>query len=234
VNVTPVDPALVVHPARILFEEIANVFIKVPPGTESDAATYLSCAFRDDAICDTAGEPQPTADRYAFLGMVSHMHKRSQKFVADLMTSDGTRIARPDDMTDADDGIAHLYVNRDYDDPINRAFWPPIIVEKGQKLEYTCYHENGVRSPVRLGCEETPGVPPGKSILEAFGTGAVDVYGGASKWCRTDADCAGHGTGRCVPANLVFGELADDDMCILPGLFYDCPAEGPCVSGIGQ
>ena len=44
-------------------------------------------------------------------------------------------------------------------------------------------------------------------------------------------------TGRCVPANLVFGELADDDMCILPGLFYDCPAEGPCVTGapgIGQ
>ena len=38
VNVTPVDPTLVVHPARILFEEIANVFIKVPPGTESDAA----------------------------------------------------------------------------------------------------------------------------------------------------------------------------------------------------
>ena len=234
VNVTPVDHALVVHPARILFEEIANVFIKVPPGTESNAATYLSCAFRDDAICDTAGEPQPTADRYAFLGMVSHMHKRSQKFVADLMTSDGTRIARPDDMTDADDGSAHLYVNRDYDDPINRAFWPPIIIEKGQKLEYTCSHENGVHSPVRLGWEEMPGVPPGKSILEAFGTGAVDVYGGASKWCRTDADCTGHGTGRCVPANLVFGELADDDMCILPGLFYDCPAEGPCVSGIGQ
>jgi hypothetical protein len=87
---------------------------------------------------------------------------------------------------------------------------------------------------VRLGCEETPGVPPGQSILEAFGAGRGDVYGGASKWCRTDADCAGHGTGRCVPANLVFGELADDDMCILPGLFYDCPAEGPCVSGIGQ
>jgi hypothetical protein len=233
VNAMPVDHALVVHPARILFEEIANVFIKVPPGTESDAATYLSCAFRADPICATAGEPQPKADRYAFLGMVSHMHKRSRKFVADLKASDGTRIARPDDMTDADDGSAHLYVNTDYDDPINRAFWPPIIVEKGQKLEYTCHHENGVRSPVRLGCEETPGVAPGKSILEAFGTGSGDIYGGASRWCRTDADCAGVGTGRCVPANLVFGELADDDMCILPGLFYDCPAEGPCVSGIG-
>ena len=77
-------------------------------------------------------------------------------------------------------------------------------------------------------------MPPGKSILEDFGAGSGDIYGGASTWCRADADCAGYGTGRCVPANLVFGELADDDMCILPGLFYDCPAEGPCVSGIGQ
>jgi hypothetical protein len=80
---------------------------------------------------------------------------------------------------------------------------------------------------VRLGCEETPGVPPGKSILDSF-AGGGDPYEGASKWCRTDADCAGFGTGRCVPANLVFGELADDDMCILPGLFYECPATGPC------
>jgi hypothetical protein len=231
VNVTPVDPALVTHRARILFEEIANVFIKVPPGTESHAATYLSCAFRDDAICGAAGEPHPTVDRYAFLGMVSHMHKRSQKFVADLSTSDGTRVLRSDDMTDTDDGTSHLYVSTDYDDPINRAFWPPIVIEKGQTLDYTCYHENGVHSPVRLGCEETPGVPPGKSILEEFGGGSADIYGGASKWCRTDADCAGVGTGRCVPANLVFGELADDDMCILPGLFYDCPATGPCYPG---
>jgi len=237
VNVTPVDPALVVHPARILFEELANLFIKVPPGTESHAATYLSCAFyadpvtgRYDPLCEAAGEPRPTADRYAFLGMVSHMHKRSGKFVADLASLDGTRIARTDDMADPADGTSHLYVNTDYDDPINRAFWPPILIEKGQKLTYTCFHENGVRSPVRLGCEEEAGVAPGKSIIESVAAGE-NPYGGAAKWCRTDADCAGFGTGRCVPANLVFGELADDDMCILPGLFYDCPASGPCVAG---
>ena len=236
-NVTPVDSSLVTHRARILFEELANVFIKVPPGTESNAAEYLSCAFYAhpvtgayDPFCEIAGEPRPTADRFAFLGMVSHMHKRSGKFVADLAGIDGTRIARPDDMTDPDDDTSHLYVSTEYNDPVNRAFWPPIIIEKGQKLTYTCFHENGVRSPVRLGCEEEAGVPPGKSILEAYAAGE-NPYGGASKWCRTDADCAGFGTGRCVPANLVFGELADDDMCILPGLFYDCPAEGPCVSG---
>ena len=229
VNVKPVDPQLVTHRARILFEEVANVFIKVPPGTENSAATYLSCNFVDDAFCDAAGEPSPTADRFALLGVTSHMHKRSGKFTADLAAPDGTRIERPDDMVDHDDGSAHLYVSTDYDDPVNRTFWPPIVVEKGQRLTYRCFHENGVHSPVRLGCEETAGVAPGKSILEMFAEGG-NPFRGAARWCRTDADCEGVGTGRCVPANLVFGELADDDMCILPGLFYDCPADGPCFA----
>src|SRR5262249_24859923 len=111
VNVTPADPATVTHRARILFEEIANVFIQVPPGTETHDASSRSCAFRDDPLCQLAGEPGPTTDRWAFLGMVSHMHKRSMKFVADLAGADGQRIARPDDMTDRDDGTSHLYVN---------------------------------------------------------------------------------------------------------------------------
>ena len=55
VNVTPVDPALARHPARILFEEVANVFMKIPPGTESAAATYLSCALRDDGALRARG-----------------------------------------------------------------------------------------------------------------------------------------------------------------------------------
>jgi hypothetical protein len=239
VNAKPVDPVLVVHRARILFEQIANVFIKVPPGTRSEAATFLSCAFYADAhgapdpICDLGGEAPPGADRFALLGVTSHMHKRSHKFLTDLFAKDGTRIERADDMTDGIAGAKHLYVSTEYNDPVNLAFWPPIIVEKGQKLSYTCFHENGVESPVRLGCEETAGVAPGKSILESV-LGGGGIYEGASRWCRTDADCAGFGTGRCVPANLVFGELADDDMCILPGLYYRCPDDGtPCVTGAG-
>ena len=85
---------------------------------------------------------------------------------------------------------------------------------------YTCTNDNGVTRPVRLGCEETPGVAPGRSIAELGG-----ALGGAARPCKTDADCSGFGTGRCVPANLVFGYLADDDMCIMPGLYYDCPGD---------
>jgi hypothetical protein len=225
VNVTPVDPALARHPARILFEEVANVFLKIPPGTTSDAGTYLSCAFRDDGLCKLAGEPQPTAGYFALLGLTSHMHKRSHRFVTDLFAPDGTRVSRgADDMVDARDGTSHFYVSTTYNDPINLNFWPPIVVQRGQELRYTCHHENGVVSPVRRGCEETAGVTPGRSMLEQFAIGQ-DIYEGAARWCRSDADCAGFGTGRCVPANLVFGELADDEMCILPGLFYPCPGD---------
>jgi hypothetical protein len=28
-----------------------------------------------------------------------------------------------------------------------------------------------------------------------------------------------------VPANLVFGYLAEDEMCILPGLYYPCAGD---------
>lgn len=225
VNVTPVDAGLVRHPARILFEELANVFLKVPPGTTSTGATALSCAFRDDALCQVAGEPQPTAEHFALLGVTSHMHKRSHRFVSDLFAPDGSRVSRgKDDMVDATDGSSHFYVGTTYNDPISLTFWPPIIVDRGQELRYTCHHENGVVSPVRLGCEETPGVTPGRSILEQSALGG-NLFGGAARWCRTDVDCAGFGTGRCVPANLVFGELAEDEMCIMPGLFYPCSGD---------
>jgi hypothetical protein len=229
VNVTPADPTLVKHPGLILFEILANLFIKVPPGTAAPV-TAQACTFASSPLCQFAEEPLPAAERFALLGLTSHMHKRSLKFVSDLHDLDGNRISRgAGDMTDPDDGSRHLYVSTEYSDPVNTGYWPPILIDREQKLEYTCFHDNGVSAPVRLGCEETPGVTPGRTIIEQFLDGGR-IYGGASKWCRTDADCAGHGTGRCVPANLVFGELADDDMCILPGLYYRCPGDGTtCV-----
>ncbi len=229
VNVTPADPALVTRPAHILFETLANAFIKVPPGT-AKTSTAETCAFKTSPLCELAGEPPPAADFFALLGLTSHMHKRSLKFVGDLHDLAGTRIGRTDDITDIADGSKHLYVNREWSDPINLGFWPPIIVQQGQKLDYACFHDNGVKTPVKLGCEETAGVPPGKSIVDQVVSGGA-TFGGAAKWCTSDADCVGFGTGRCVPANLVFGERADDDMCILPGLYYRCPGDAASCGG---
>lgn len=222
VNVTPAEPADVRHRARILFEVVANAFIKVPPGTRNSDATAIACDFAADPFCQATGEALPAAPYFALLGMTSHMHKRATKFVTDLFVG-GAQVLRGEDadMIDPDDGSRHLYVSREYSDPVNLTIWPPMVVQAGDVLRYTCTMDNGVTEPVRLGCEEEPGVPPGASILEQF-LGGGDLYGGASRFCRTDADCAGVGTGRCVPANLVFGELAEDDMCILPGLYYRC------------
>jgi hypothetical protein len=103
-------------------------------------------------------------------------------------------------------------------------------VQQGQRLDYTCFHDNGVKTPVKLGCEETAGVTPGRSIVDQIVTGR-NTFGGAAKWCASDADCVGFGTGRCVPANLVFGDRADDDMCILPGLYYPCPSDAASCGG---
>jgi hypothetical protein len=226
VNVTPVPEAQVRHRGRILFEQLANVTIDVPPGERSAAASYHSCAFDYDPFCEAAGEPRPPdgVTHFALMGITSHMHKRAWKFVSDLFVG-GTPVSRgPDDMTDPDDGSTHLYVSTEYTDPVNLTIWPPTIVEQGQRLTYTCFHDNGVTRPVRLGCEEEPGMPPGDSILEQFLTGEP-IFDGAARVCRGDADCEGFGTGRCVPANLVFGYLAEDDMCILPGLYYRCPGD---------
>jgi hypothetical protein len=229
VSATPVDARLVRYPARILFETLANAFIKVPPGTAA-TATADSCAFAGSPLCTLAGEPAPRAERFALLGVTSHMHKRSLKFVSDVFDPAGNRVSRgAEDMTDPADASRHLYVSTEYSDPVNLTFWPPIVVERGQRVAYSCFHDNGVNTPVKLGCEETAGVAPGRSILEQTIAGGR-VFGGAARWCASDADCVGFGTGRCVPANLVFGDLADDDMCILPGLYYECPdGDAPCV-----
>jgi len=232
VNITPVDPTSVRHRARLLFELLANAFIKVAPGTRTDTAEYLSCAFIEDPFCTLSEEALPESEYFALIGISSHMHKRSTKFIADLERN-GARFSRgADDMTDPDDGTRHLYVSTQYNDPVNMLFWPPLIVQRGEKLTYQCFHDNGINRPVRLGCEGEPGKAPGRSILDQLLSGSDPfeqssrfVLGGASRLCRTDADCAGFGTGRCVPANLVFGWLAVDDMCVLPGIYYPCPGD---------
>jgi hypothetical protein len=78
----------------------------------------------------------------------------------------------------------------------------------------------------------TCAVVPGKSAAEAV-LGGLGLSG-AAKRCTTGADCCDAGgpctdpayprrtfTGNCGPANLVFGFTSDDDMCILPGSYYD-------------
>jgi len=76
-------------------------------------------------------------------------------------------------------------------------------------------------------------VPPGESIVQLILEGKFDLNSGstttgAARRCSSDTECAGFGTGKCVQANLVFGFTSDDDMCIMPGGYYDADASGNC------
>jgi hypothetical protein len=98
-------------------------------------------------------------------------------------------------------------------------------MKRGMRFHYECRHDNGVTKPMKLGCELEPGVPPGIPVYKLFAdTGRLD---GSPKSCTTDADCVGIGTGRCVPARLVFGFTSNDEMCILPGTYYDAVPNAP-------
>src|SRR5205814_545882 len=87
-----------------------------------------------------------------------------------------------------------------------------------------------------------PGEAPGRSILDQFAA-RKNITGGAAKRCTQAgpdaAECPASDpafpdrtfTGNCVEANLVFGFTSDDDMCILPGAYYDWDPVNGCDLG---
>jgi hypothetical protein len=189
--------------------------------------SHYVCSFAD---CAFSGRTWPlsTARRFALVGLNSHSHARSHKVLADLIGADGRPLTPPIPMRDRDDGTEHLYVSTDYQHPTITYHYPPIIIERGQHLEWSCLYDNGIERPVKLGCEEAAGIPSGIPPFEAFKAGR-GMRGGFVRGCRSDADCAGYGTGRCMPANLVYGNTADDTMCGFTVAYYECPEEGPCI-----
>jgi hypothetical protein len=164
--------------------------------------------------------------------ITAHMHKRGTLFAVDYIDADGmvkNGIPSPSLENPYEPGRYHFFVSRDYDDPAEYEFDPPRLMTPGQRFHYACWHDNGVVDPVKLGCEEQAGTTPGQSIAdEVLGRGS-----GAPRPCyqagpNPEACPPGEGfTGNCVESNLVFGYTADDDMCILPGAYYDANVEAP-------
>jgi hypothetical protein len=83
---------------------------------------------------------------------------------------------------------------------------------------------------MKMGCEASSGITPGVRWRDALAAG--QTYGDARPCGEAAANCAGFGTGQCVPANLVFGPLSDDEMCVIPAQIYDptpgAPPETAC------
>ena len=203
-----------------IFDVFANISLKVAPGRDRQVdgvwgpgLDVLPLSFGGGSV------PQGPA---CIVSITSHMHKRGKLFTVDLIDTATDQVVEPD-----------LLRTTDYSDPPQVEFHPAKPIAVGQGLRYTCTHDNGVEKDAKFGCEEQAGVVPGISAAQAFVESHGDRTTGAAKFCTTDADCAGFRTGRCVPANLVFGYTGDDDMCILPGGYYEANADGGCdISGL--
>ena len=193
-----------------IFEVLANGSLDVAPGqVGKTSGQWVPGGFDLGVAFGGVALPKGPACVTMITG---HMHRRGTLFTVDFVRPEGTD---------------RLYSNEAYSDPPQRMFPKPMLVRPTDHLAYECTHDNGVTTDVKMGCEETTGVTPGRSIFEQFQFGRFDggaSISGAAKRCSTDADCTGFGTGRCVPAKLVFGFTSDDDMCILPGYYYDAKA----------
>jgi len=210
-----------------IFDVIASIFIKVPPGETGivgyrwapgnpglsgvGAAAFGGVAPPDGPACVTV--------------LTSHMHRRGKLFTADFVAQDSA----PE----------RVYENTVYADPPARRFDPPLLVRVGDEIAYACTHDNA--TDPRLGCEEVAGVTPGITPMESIArTGDLTRFLGAARLCHIPGpnpqECPPGPdplqpdrtlTGNCVPANLVFGFLSEDDMCALPGYYYDAAPAAP-------
>ena len=219
VKLIPAKPHSVRRYLRQIFEATACAFIDVAPGGVSTAAKWSwgpNVPNFGSTIFAGAEPPKGTA---CVSELTTHMHKRGKLFTIEVVDSDGSS--------------RELYHTTQYSEPADVPLGAPLVIQPGQSLRYTCMHDNGQTTAQRLGCEEEAGVPPGKPPIQTFFT-PVGIHG-AAKRCQTDADCPATDaaypgrsfTGHCVPARLVFGFTSDDDMCILPGEYYDAVAGAP-------
>ena len=226
-----------------IFEVTANAYIDVPPGPHPNADPGTEHGYWGPGSLNFKGSlgggsvPAKTASA-CVVGVTSHMHKRGVRFTIDLVNGPVNLLGNtPPTEQVLTPGILDT---KDYREPPQVSLMTSssgMPIHPGQYLRYTCMHDNtgsDVARPVKMGCQEKDGVTPGESIIKLIFDGKFDLNGGstqtgAARRCETDADCAGFGTGKCVPANLVFGFTSDDDMCIMPGGYYEADANGNCT-----
>jgi hypothetical protein len=218
-RLAPADPG-----KRVLRQVLAvgaSRAIDVAPGeTGSESALWQADGLVNP---DTEGGRNPAGD-VCLLYMTGHMHLRGTRFILDYEV-DGRPPERRLDYEDYQHPTVDYY--------FRGRLLPAYTAENGwPRFRYTCEHANGTAGkPLKMGCEESPGVVPGISWAEAEARG-ISVLESHARPCGLDGVNCTTGTGRCVPANLVFGPLSDDDMCILVGAVFDplpgLPPEQAC------
>jgi hypothetical protein len=224
----PLDPRRRV--IRQVIHTDASAGIMLPPGAKSDPANNpITAALRADGAVNyaTEGGHNPAGDVCIF-NLATHMHKRGTRFLIEY-AENGTVETTLDWPDWLHAGLVLLpSLGPIASSPNERyaALLRAYTAENGfPELRYTCEMANGVDDrEMKYGCEETPGVAPG-TPWDGIGEGYTHA-----KPCGKDGiNCAGK---PCVPANLVFGPLSDDDMCVLTATVYDplpgAPPEEAC------
>jgi len=224
-----VSVAVVLHRARKksaaavalpFSDQSAEAGLDVPPGelrsTEMDPAGRTAGW--------GPGRPgAPTGDICVRM-ITGQMHKRGRFLGIDVVNADGTvrdpgtGVANP-----FEPGRRHLFGGFDWTDMGSITLPEPVKLTAGDTLHTLCWTDNGVARAVRLGCEETAGVPPG-------------AVGQPAKPCGSAADCgvtdpAYPGrtfTGVCEPAVLVAGTGIEDEICRLDGIYVPAGPDGSC------
>jgi hypothetical protein len=216
--------------AQPLYDTSAEQGLAVPPSelvSTEDATTALNGGV--DAW-------RPTADA-CLVTLAGHMHRRGRFIGVDLLDASGM-IANPPA------GVRNpLVANRnhffgifDYTDTGLLVLASPQLVRAGEGVHYACWTENGLRRPVRLGCEETSGVPPGLPLgMPGGGPAKPCTQAGPDSPDCPALDAAHPGrtfTGSCVVANVNAGTSPDDETCALTGAYFEANAGGCEVSGL--
>jgi hypothetical protein len=177
------------------------------------------------SLVDARWRPARDVCLYAVTG---HMHRRGRFFGAELLDAADQPRAPLDGLPDRLDGNRPtLFGSPDFTDPDTRRFPGGLLVRTGESLRFSCWHDNGETVPVRLGCEETAGVPPGSvaggpaKLCSIAGPGSPDCPAGDPRYPGRTY------TGACVAANLVAGAASQDESCALAGFYYDAVAGAP-------
>ncbi|MCW5892089.1 MAG: hypothetical protein KIT14_16315 [bacterium] len=194
---------------RPILDRSAEAGLRVPPVAQAATEDLVDARWR------------PAADA-CVLEVTANFHRRGLFMGVDHVDAEGSVLAvdggTPNPYVE---GRTHLFGTFDYTDPGTRRFARGLLVRAGEGLRFGCWHENGLTTPVRLGCEEALGAAPGTI---AGGPAKPCIAFGPSPAECPAADPAWPGrtfTGACVAANVVAGPTADDERCALVGFYWD-------------
>ena len=146
-----------------------------------------------------------------FYSLTSHAHRRNIGFK--MWSSDPTQGGTLTKEQAWDNPTGLFYYNTDWDHPTDLQPDPRMLMQPGQQIYFQCRWDNGGINPANIK----------RRCLPNFGSACDSDY-----VCTTNADCGAGTQGVCLDCPLTFGFLAEDEMCFLPGFYYDADPGPSC------